>query len=142
MPTKWPPFLKEELLSSIHKYSNDSTPRPDRLSWRHLKEIMKNSSCLNSIMNIANACINLRHWLMDFKTSISIIIPKPNKISYNIPKTFRLIVLLSMLGKLIEKVIGNRLQFQVLSKNTIHPYQLDELKQCSITSAGIVFPIS
>jgi len=89
-------------------------------------------------MNIVNACINLGHWLADFKTSISIIIPKPNKISHNIPKTFRLIVLLNMLGKLIEKVIGNRLQFQALFKNTIYPYQLDGLKQCFITSAGIV----
>ena len=59
----------------------------------------------------------------------SIIIPKPNKTSYDTLKTFRPIVLLNMLGKLIEKVIGKRLQFQVLSKNVIHPCQLSDLKQ-------------
>jgi len=36
----------------------------------------------------------------------SIIIPKPNKAFYDSPpKTFKPIVLLNMLGKLIEKVI-------------------------------------
>ena len=72
------------------------------------------------------------------KTSTFIIIPKPNKTLHDTPKIFRLIVLLNMLDKLIEKVIGDRLQFQALSKNTIHSYQLDGLKQCFITSAGIV----
>ena len=75
---------------------------------------------------------------MYFKTSTSIIIPKPNKASHNTPKTFRPIVLLNILGKLIEKVISNKLQFQVLSKNIIHSCQLDRLKQCSMTNASIV----
>jgi len=69
----------------------------------------------------------------------SIIIPKPNKVSYDIPKTFRLIILLNTLGKLIKKVIGKRLHFQLLSKNVIYSCQLDELIQQSTTDAGIKF---
>ncbi len=53
--------------------------------------------------------------------SMSIIIPKPNKTLYDTPKMFRPIVLLNILGKLIEKVIRERLQLQALSKNVIHP---------------------
>ena len=60
--------------------------------------------------------------------SMSIIIPKPNKALYNTSKIFRPIILLNMLGKLIEKVISKRLQFQALSKNTIHPCQVGGLK--------------
>jgi len=59
----------------------------------------------------------------------SIIIPKPNKASYNFSKIFCLIVLLNTLGKLIEKVIGERLQFQSTSKNFIHHNQFRRLKQ-------------
>jgi len=66
---------------------------------------------------------------------MSIIIPKPNKTLYNTPKTFRLIVLLNILGKLIEKVVGERLQFQALFNNTIHSCQLGGLKQQSTTNA-------
>jgi len=60
--------------------------------------------------------------------SSSIIIPKPNKASYDSPKIFCPIVLLNMIGKLIEEVISKRLQFQVILKNFIHPCQLGGLK--------------
>jgi len=83
-------------------------------------------------------CINLGHWPLHFKLLSSIIIPKPNKALYDSPKMFRLIVLLNTLSKLIEKFIGERLQFQAISKNVIHPYQLGGLKQCSTTDAGVV----
>jgi len=121
MFTLWLFFSKEEFLTFINKCNNASTPRPDKLSWRHFKTIIHNLLCFENFINIANTCINLGHWLLHFKMSTSIIIPKPNKISYDIPKTFRLIVLLNTLSKLIKKVIGERLQFQSLSKNMIHP---------------------
>ena len=75
---------------------------------------------------------------MYFETLSSIIIPKPNKTLYDSPKMFQPIVLLNTLGKLIEKVISKRLQFQSISKNFIHPYQLGGLKQCSTMDAGVV----
>jgi len=68
----------------------------------------------------------------------SIIISKPNKASYNTPKIFWPIILLNTLGKLIEKVISERLQFQSISNNFIHPCQLDRLKHQSTTDAGVV----
>jgi len=107
--TQWTPFSVKEFKSSISKYNNTSTPGPDKLSWRHLKVIINNNSCLKSFINIANACIDLEYWPSYFKMLTSIIISKPNKVSYNIPKTFRPITLLNMLGKLIEKVTGKRL---------------------------------
>ena len=57
-----------------------------------------------------------------------IIIPKPNKSLYDLPKSFRPIILLNTLGKLIEKVIGERIQFHVITNNFIHPSQLGGLK--------------
>ena len=68
----------------------------------------------------------------------SIIIPKPNKTSYNSLKIFRPIVLLNTLGRLIKKVISERLQFQSIFKNFIHPCQLDGLKQHSTIDVGVV----
>jgi len=41
------------------------------------------------------------------------------------------------LGKLIEKVIRERLQFQVIENNFIHHSQLEGLKFKSTTNAGI-----
>ena len=66
-----------------------------------------------------------------------VVIPKPNKSSYDNPKAFHPIVLLNTLGKLVEKVIAERLQFIVMSNNFIHPSQLGSLKFKSTADAGI-----
>ena len=66
-----------------------------------------------------------------------VIISKPNKALYDSPKLFRLIVLLNMLGKLIEKVIGKRLQFLTAANNFIHSSQLGGLKFKSTTDTGV-----
>ena len=65
---------------------------------------------------------------MYFKVLLSIIISKPNKVAYNFPKSFYLIILLNMLDRLIEKVISEYLQFHLITNNFIHPNQLGELK--------------
>ena len=135
---RWKPFSEEEFMSAILKCNNLSTPRLDKFSWRHIKIIIKNATCLWKLINIADVCIDLGYWPSHFKTLSSIIIPKLNKTSYNSPKTFRPIVLLNMLGKLIEKDIGERLQFQLILKDFIHLYQLDSLKQHSTTDVGVV----
>ena len=68
---------------------------------------------------------------------MSIIIPKPNKELYDSPKDFQPIMLLNTIGKLIEKVIGERLQFQSISNKFIYQCQLVDLKQQS-TDVGVV----
>ena len=105
--------------------------------WNHLKTILKQDECLNNIVNIANACINLGYWLSHFKKLLTVVIPKPNKQSYDYLKFFCPIVLLNTLGKLIEKVIEERLQFQVTANNFIYSSQLGELKFKSTTNVGV-----
>ena len=56
---------------------------------------------------------------------------------YNIPKVFRPIMLLNTLGKLIEKTIANRLQWEGAHYNLLHPCQFRGLKQKSTKDAGV-----
>ena len=134
---QWAPFSKEELKQVIAKCNDSLAPGPDKLSWRHLKIIIKQDKCLINIINIANVCINLEHWPDYFKHSSTIIIPKPNKSLYDHVKIFHPIVFLNMLGKLIEKVIAERIQFTVMKNNFIHPCQLDRSKFKSTTDVGV-----
>ena len=110
---------------------------PDKLTLHHLKSIINQDNCLINIINIANSCFKLGHWPNYFKYSSTIIIPKPNKTSYNQLKAFRPILLLNTLEKLIEKVIAERLQFIVTSNNFIHPSQLGGLKFKSTMDASV-----
>jgi len=57
--------------------------------------------------------------------------------AYDQPKSFHPIVLLNTLGKLIKKVVVERLQFIVANNDFIYPSQLGELKFKSTTDAGV-----
>ena len=124
-------------MKAINKCNNLSAPRPDRLSWSYLKYIIKNKVCIGKIISIINICFELGLWLLHFKSSMTIIILKPNKESYDFPKSFWPIVLLNTLGKLIKKVIGKCLQFLLISNNFIHLSQLKGLKQRSTLDTRI-----
>ena len=101
----WPTFSKQEFREAIAKCSLSSSSGPNYISQRHLKHLVSNDTCLEKLLNIANACINLGYQPFHFKVANSVIIPKPNKESYNTPKSFCPIVLLNTTGKLIEKAI-------------------------------------
>jgi len=135
---KWSAFSEEKFTSAITKYNNSSTSELDKLLWKYLKRCIKDITCLKKFIDIANTCIELRHWPLHFKVSTTIIIPKPNKESYDTSKAFCPIILLNTLGKLVEKVIGERLQFLAISNNFIHQCQLGSLKQCSTIDVGII----
>jgi len=68
---------------------------------------------------------------------MSIIISKYNKSVYNNPKAFCPIVLLNTIGKLIEKVISNKIQVHLIISNFLHPNQLDSIKKHLTTDAGL-----
>ena len=142
MPNKevtiWAPFSKAELINTIEKCNNSSTLGLDKLSWRHLKKIVKNEECIDKLIDIANAYINLGHWPSYFKISTTVIILKPNKVLYDSTKSFHLIVLLNTTRKFFEKMIGEQLQFLSISNNFIHICQLDRLKHRSTMDTGMV----
>jgi len=133
----WPPFTGQEFIDAIAKCLNTSSPGPDHIIWRHLKPIISDKTCLGKIVNIANICILVGYWPEHFKESTLIIIPKPNKASYNMPKAFRPIVLLNTMGKLIEKVISHRLQFHLSANGFLNPNQLEGIRQRSTIDTGM-----
>jgi len=57
----WEPFFIHKFRSTISKCNNLLASGPDKITWRHLKFVLKQEECLSNIINIANACINLGH---------------------------------------------------------------------------------
>ena len=136
LANEWNLFSKQELIDILEKCNNLSAPSPDKLTWSHIKSIMRDNNCLLKFVDIANTCINLGHWPSHFKMSTTIIIPKLNKSAYNSPKSYWPIILLNIIGKLFEKMIGEWLQFHTISNNFVYQSQLGGLKQRSTTDAG------
>jgi len=126
---EWPPFSKQEFRDTIVNCLSSLAPGPDHITWRHLKSLIANKRCLVKFIYIANACINLEYWPSHFKSTITIIIPKLSKNSYNSPKSFCPIVLLNTAGKLIEKVISTRLQFQMSTNRFLDSRKFEGIQQ-------------
>ena len=134
----WNLFSKQELIDAIEKCNNLSALGSNKLTWSHIKSIIRNKECIFKLIDITNACLELGYWLSHFKTSTMVIIPKPNKSVYDSPKAYWPIVLLNTIGKLSKKMIGERLQFHTISNKFIHQSQLGGLKQRSTIDAGVV----
>ena len=67
-----------------------------------------------------------------------VVIFKPNKASFNSSKLYYPIVLLNTIGKLFEEMIGECLQFYMISNSFIHSSQLRGLKQRSTIDIVVV----
>jgi len=129
---------KQELIDVIEKCNNLSALGPNKLTWSHIKSIIKNKECIFKLLDIANVCIDLEHWPSHFKTSTMVIIPKPNKSAYDSPKVYHSIVLLNTIGKLFKKMIGECFQFHTIANNFVHQSQLGGLKQRSTIDAEVI----
>jgi len=119
---KWKSFSKNKIINAIEKCNNSLAPGPDKLTWSYIKSIIRDEDYIGKFINIANICIELGHWPTHFKTSTTVVIPKPKKATFDPPKSYWPIVLLNTIGKLGKKMIGERLQFHtiVICKST-HP---------------------
>jgi len=85
---EWNTFSKNKLINAIEKCNNLSMPGLDKLTWSHIKSIIRNNDCICKFIDIANTCIELEHWLSHFKTSTTVVIPKPNKAMFDSPKSY------------------------------------------------------
>jgi hypothetical protein len=132
----WVPYSAAELLDALTGTSNRSAPGPDHIMWCHLKCIIRDRYTSRLFLWLANACLQSGHWPAEFKASTTVVIPKPGKPSYDTPKSFRLIVLLNTLGKMFEKMLPNRLQFEAAEHGVLHPNQFGGVCQNSTKDTG------
>jgi len=133
----WPLFSALELTDALASCLSRSSPGPDHITWVHLKAMLENKKLVQLLVTLADACICVGHWPKHFKDSISVIIPKPGQPTYSTPKSFRPIVLLNTVGKLIEKMISNRLQFDMIKYDLVHPNQVGGVHQRSTKDGGL-----
>ena len=105
----WPALADSEIKTAIFSSSAKKAPGPDRIGFAI---IQKAYLAIPSVMNkLYRALFNHGHHPDCWKESIGIILPKPNKPDYTIPKAYRVIALLNCLGKVLEKLFATRLAY-------------------------------
>jgi hypothetical protein len=134
---------------ALVKNSSSSTPGPDYISWYWLKMATKVeplernnnrrrvSDPIRGIRDLFNACLTLGCFPEVFKASVTVVLPKPNKTDYSKAKSYRSIVLLNCLEKLLEKVIAAQMQFDAQAYGLTDELQFGGLMMRSTADTGI-----
>ncbi|EXF83885.1 zinc knuckle [Colletotrichum fioriniae PJ7] len=84
--------------------------------------------------HIINACFLLSHHPAQFKRSRTVIVEKAGKPTYDTPKNWRPLALLSCMGKVVEKAMSNRLTILSLEHSLV-PYNQFGFARRSTTKA-------
>ena len=73
----WAPFSACELHEALTGCSGQLMPGPDHITWTHIKHFCTDDNILKLFIWIINSCFGTSFWPDSFKTSKTVIIPKP-----------------------------------------------------------------
>ncbi|KAF8686575.1 hypothetical protein AX14_003852 [Amanita brunnescens Koide BX004] len=132
------PISSAEVREALSDTSDSSSPGPDKITWRILKKATWINGVIEGLASLYNCSVESGIWPDWFKSSESVIIPKPNKPNYTIPKVYRPISLLNTVGKLLTKIIANCMQFDAVAYGLLHPGQCGGIRKHATIDAGVV----
>ncbi|KAJ2939044.1 hypothetical protein O0L34_g19024 [Tuta absoluta] len=102
-----PPFTICEITECLKSMNHKKAPGPDHLTSDICLQFAK--SFPDVITGVMNRCFSLEYFPKSWKIAFSKIIPKPSCTNFSDPSSFRPIGLINVFGKLLEKLIMNRL---------------------------------
>ena len=114
------PFELHELKAALRQCKKNSAPGLDRVSYEILKQIPHR--CLNVILKFYNTIWDQGDIPRDWKHSIILPILKPNKSAFE-PSSYRPIALTSVLCKVMERLIANRMAWHLDKNNLFNKFQ-------------------
>ena len=136
-PREWTPFSLLEVREALTATPGNSAPGPDHISWKYIKKAFQLPGFDRSVTNMFNAIMRQGEWPSPFKESNTVVIPKPKRADYTIPKSFRPIALLNCLAKLFTKCLTRRLQDEGRRHQIFHPLQFGGMQHHSTLDAAM-----
>ena len=124
-----PSLTKEKIAQAVSKSFSSSASDPDGipyLTWKRVNAI--NPSIL---LKILSPLVSLGYHPVSLKVANRVVLDKPGKPSYESPSSFRIIVLLRTVSKILERIIAGRLLLAARSRGLIHPNQCGSLPRLS-----------
>ncbi|KAJ5481378.1 reverse transcriptase [Penicillium sp. IBT 31633x] len=108
-----PLITSEEVMHAIQRSASYKAPGPDGIPNAALKKAIEIPNLLMFLTHLFNECLRLGYCASHFRESTTVILRKPGKSDYTIPKSYRPITLLSTLEKALESVLATRLSYLV-----------------------------
>jgi hypothetical protein len=120
LPTRpYLPITGHKITAALQTCANKSVPGLSGIPYKLIR--WANDARPNLLRTIFNTalCLRIHPWT---KAKV-VVIPKPGKMDYSAPKSYRPISLLKCLGKVLEKIIAWRLGSDVNQFNLLGPSQ-------------------
>ena len=129
------PLTSEEISRALSKSSN-TAPGPDHIPY----SVWKSVYCLKPSLLPSLLDPLLAHGFHPpfLKNALGIVLDKPGKPSYDSRSSFRVIVLLRTLSKILERVVTFRLSAQATTCSLIHLLQCGSLPGRSTADAALI----
>jgi len=131
-PSAAPP-KSEEIKLALSKSSPSSPPGPDGILYSVWKKVhLVNPSI---ILELLSPLVAFGYHPPSLKTANGVVLDKPGKASYDSPTSFRIIVLLKTISKILERIMTVRLSAIARSKGLLHQNQCGSLPGLSSSDA-------
>ncbi|XP_069365327.1 uncharacterized protein [Maniola hyperantus] len=115
-----PYFTETELQHAVNSFNPKKAPGSDGLTADICTAAINHDPGL--FLSIANKCLELSLFPSLWKVATIVVLRKPGKTDYNHPKSYRPIGLLSIFGKILEKMLISRLKYHILPKLNTRQY--------------------
>ena len=131
-PRDLPPITQAEISAAIATTSNKSAPGLSGIGYWLLKWAFESRP--DRFLDLFNSAITLGHH--PWSDALVVVIPKPAKPDYSLPKAYRPISLLECCGKLLEKIIAKRILNDIHHHNILPPTQFGSREyHCAVDAA-------
>ena len=133
---EWPVLSRIELQNACSAKIKSSTPGPDCITQEIVTAAHRYQPDI--LFKVYSILFNYGYHPVCWKQATGVILKKPGKPDYSIPKAYRIIALLNCLGKVAERVIAKRLGALAEVTNMIHPTQIGGRSQKSAIDASLL----
>jgi len=120
-----PPLTPDEIASALAKCSTTSAPGPDGIPYSTWKQVNKINPSI--LLHILAPRVLLGYHPASLKSSNGVVLDIPGKPSYKSPSSFRIIVLIRTISKILERIIAASLLAAARIRGLLHPNQCGSL---------------
>ena len=129
------PLLPGEITAALRKGSSSSAPGPDTIPYSVWKRVHLTAPGL--LTDLLGPLLKFGYHPVSMKKANGIVLDKPGKPSYDSSASFRVIVLLQTVSKIIERVVASRFSLTARTLKLVHSNQCGSLPALSSFDGAI-----
>ena len=128
-PIRFEELKNHELMNAIKNVLKEKASDDDEINNKTLIALL--SKLIPILKKMFQACLKTKHCSSHFRRSVTMILKKFKKKSYNILKIYRFITLLNTINKTLKSILINRLTWAAKTYELLSNLHFDERKNIS-----------